>query len=161
MPLQVNTAPQFIGKGTTRKRVKPSTMVFRVKDMSVTGELGTAAAVTGLFASTDHGETGIAVETSADSAGNVTDECGSAVVLPAKSRAALRLARPGIALLLRHCRIEGVEQDQAGEETANMGLPGDLLPLFGDRQRAEAEQRIQSDPHREEDQKSRLAERSE
>ena len=64
VPLQVNTAPQLVGKGKTRKRVKPSTMVFRVNDMNVTGNLWIAAAVTGLFSSADHGKTWIAAETS-------------------------------------------------------------------------------------------------
>jgi photosystem II stability/assembly factor-like uncharacterized protein len=64
LPLQVNTAPQFMGKGKLRKRVRPSSMVFRVNDMIVNGDLWLAAAVSGLFSSTDHGKTWIAAETS-------------------------------------------------------------------------------------------------
>src|SRR5215475_13811898 len=65
--------------------------------------------------------------------------------------------RPNINFFLRDWRIESIEQDEAGEKAAYVRLPGDLLPLFGNRHGAEAKERIQSEPYGDEGQEPRIA----
>ena len=55
--LQVSTAPKIIGKGKSRKTIKPATMNFRVNDLDITTDLWLAAGSSGLFTSTDKGKT--------------------------------------------------------------------------------------------------------
>src|ERR1051326_1911414 len=57
-------------------------------------------------------------------------------IVAKRSRSSARLA---VELRLRHCRIERGKQQEAGDEAADMRLPGDLLPLLAERERAEAE----------------------
>jgi photosystem II stability/assembly factor-like uncharacterized protein len=57
--LQVSTVAKIVGKGKTRKTVKPSLMNFRVNDLEISGNLWIAAASNGLFTSADRGKTWI------------------------------------------------------------------------------------------------------
>ena len=56
-------------------------------------------------------------------------------------------------------RIEQSEQHKPADETADMGLPGDGLVVAGDRDRTHPEQKIQSEPHRDECEDARIAQR--
>src|SRR5215468_530062 len=47
---------------------------------------------------------------------------------------------------LRRYRIEQREQQQAGNEPADMGLPGDALLAAGQADRPDAEQHVQAEP---------------
>jgi photosystem II stability/assembly factor-like uncharacterized protein len=55
--LQVSTTPKVVGKGKSRKTVRPSLMNFRVNDLEVNGDLWIAAGSGGLFTSNDGGKT--------------------------------------------------------------------------------------------------------
>lgn len=58
-PLQVSTTPKIVGKGKSKKTVKPSLMNFRVNDFEISGDIWFAAGSSGLFSSTDRGKTWI------------------------------------------------------------------------------------------------------
>ena len=56
IPLQVSTTSHYVGKGKSRKLVRPSAMNFRVNDLDISTDLWLAAGGAGLFTSTDHGK---------------------------------------------------------------------------------------------------------
>jgi photosystem II stability/assembly factor-like uncharacterized protein len=56
IPLQVSTTTRYVGKGKSRKLVKPSAMNFRVNDLDINTDLWLAAGGAGLFTSTDNGK---------------------------------------------------------------------------------------------------------
>src|SRR5580704_3171104 len=65
-------------------------------------------------------------------------------------------ARLGVEFTARRYRIEDTKQHEPGNKTADVRLPGDLLALLAEGNRAKAEQRIQSHPHHQKEQQARV-----
>ena len=56
-------------------------------------------------------------------------------------------------------RVEQREQDEPGKEAADMRLPGDARAIGADRDRCDAEDQIDCEPHGEKGKHARIAER--
>src|SRR5580704_12306733 len=63
----------------------------------------------------------------------------------------------GIEFAARDGRVEGGEQNETRDKTADMRLPGDILVFIADRDGAESEQRIESHPDGQKGQEPRVA----
>src|SRR5229473_7697237 len=78
---------------------------------------------------------------------------------PPKGEREKALAATRSGWLLRRHRIEQREQEQAGNEPADMGFPGDALLGPGQADRTDAEQQVQPEPSQEKNHDAGIAQR--